>query len=64
MNLKQYIGKRVSISAANGNTFNGVVDEFFYADETDTGTESIVIQTNDGGAIEFTENDIVNIKII
>jgi hypothetical protein len=64
MNLKQYIGKNVSISANNGNIFKGVVDDFFYADETDTGADSIVVQTKDGGLIEFTENDIANIKII
>lgn len=64
MNLKQYIEKNVLISANNGKTFNGIVDEYFYADETDSGTESIVIQTQDGELVEFTENDIVDIKII
>ena len=64
MNLKQYIEKNVLISASNGKTFVGIVDEYFHADETDSGTESIVIQTKDGELIEFTENDIIDIKII
>lgn len=64
MNLKQYIEKNVLISASNGKTFEGIVDEYFHADETDAETESIVIQTEDGKLIEFTENDIADIKII
>lgn len=64
MNLKQYIGKNVLISASNGKTFKGIVDEYFYADETDAGNESIVIQTADEELIEFTEKDIIDIKTI
>ena len=64
MNLKQYIGKYVLISASNGNTFKGIVDEYFYADETDSGVETIVIQTKKGELIEFTEDDINEITIL
>lgn len=64
MNLKQYIEKNVLISASNGKTFEGKVDEYFYDDETDSGVESIVIQTSNGELIEFTENDIADIKIL
>lgn len=63
MNLKQYIGKNVLITANNGKTFKGIVDDYFYADETDTGAESIIVQTKEG-SVEFTENDITNIEII
>ncbi len=59
MNLNS-ISKKCFDFADNGKIFSGFVDEYFYADET----ESIVIQTKKGDLIEFTENDIIDIKII
>lgn len=64
MNLKQYIEKNVVVIAGNGKVFEGFADEYFYADENQSGLESIVIQTKNGRLIEFNAEDIEDIKII
>jgi hypothetical protein len=64
MNLEQYCGKTVSILASNGKTFEGFVDDFFFADDNENGMDSIVIKTNNNKFIEFPEDDILKIEII
>lgn len=64
MNLNQYLDKNVFISSINGKTFTGYVDDYYYPDENESGKESIVILTKDKKYIEFTEEDITDIKII
>jgi hypothetical protein len=64
MNLEKYCGKNVSVLASNGKTFRGIVDDFFFADDNDSGMESIVVKTNDGEFIEFPEDDISEIMEI
>ncbi len=61
MNLEQYSGKNVSVIASNGKTFRGIVVDFFFADDNDSGMDSIVIKTSNGEFIEFPEDDISEI---
>jgi hypothetical protein len=61
MNLEQYIGKNVSVVANNGNKFRVIVADFFFADDNDSGMDSIIIKTNSGEFIEFPEDDIAEI---
>lgn len=64
MNLEAYCGKKVSVLASNGKTFSGIVDDFFFADDNDSGMDSIIVKTNNGEYIEFPEDDISEIKEI
>lgn len=64
MNLEQYCGKNISILANNGKTFRGIVTDFFFAEDNDSGMDSIVIKTNSGEFIEFPEDDISEITEI
>lgn len=42
--------------------FDGVVTDYFHPDENETGKESIVIDSSNGSAIEFYEDDIKEIE--
>ena len=63
MDLKQYYEKYVIITAINGETFIGLVDDYFFPEDNENGEESIVVTTSDG-LVEFTSNDIEKITII
>ena len=63
MELKQYYEKYVIITAINGETFIGLVDDYFFPEDNENGEESIVVTTSDG-LVEFTSNDIEKITII
>lgn len=64
MNLEQYCGKKVSVIASNGKEFEGLVDEFFLAEDNNSEMDSIVVKTDDGNLIEFPEDDIIEITEI
>ena len=64
MGLKFYCGKKVNIVGTNGKSFVGTVSDYFFPDDNESEKESIVIDTYDGDAIEFTEEDIQTIAII
>ena len=63
MNLKLYYYKNVIIITYDGEMFTGLVDDYFYPEDNETGLESIVVNTNHG-LYEFNENDIKEIKIV
>ena len=63
MTLKSYYGKKVTIVCDNGQTFNGVVDDYFFPEDNDNGEESIVLKTTNSKFIEFTSGVIKEIKL-
>ena len=64
LNLSKYIEKVVCILTDNGETFIGVVEDYFYNDENEDGKESIVVKVEDGSLIEFRQEDIDEISLI
>lgn len=63
MELQSYYNKNVTIIDIDGQTFAGVVSDYFFADENESGKESIVLESKDGDLVEFTENEIKEIII-
>lgn len=64
MNLKSYYNKKVKIVDKNGHVFSGIVDEYFFPEDNESGVESIVIETHEGDLYEFAEDTIEKINII
>ena len=64
MKLKSYYNKTVKIVDNNDQSFNGIVSDYFFAEDNESGMESIVIETDNGDLYEFTEEDIDHITII
>ena len=58
MKLKQFYNKKVNIVTKEGIAFSGVVTEYFYPEENESGKESIVIDSSSGNPVEFYEEDI------
>ena len=50
--------------ADNELVFLGKVNDYFYPDDNENGKESIVVDTIDGSAVEFYEENIKAIKEI
>ena len=55
MKLKRFYNKKVNIVTK---AFSGVVTEYFYPEENESGKESIVIDSSSGNPVEFYEEDI------
>lgn len=64
MSLKSYYGKKVNIVDTVGQAFNGIVDDYFFPEDNESGLESIVIKTGTGDFYEFTEETIEEITVI
>lgn len=64
MSLKSYCGKKVNIVGATGQIFSGIVVDYFFPDDNESGLESIVIKTKNGDLYEFTEETIEEITVI
>jgi hypothetical protein len=64
MSLKSYCGKNVNIVDTDGQSFNGIVDDYFFPEDNESGLESIVIKTGSGDFYEFTEETIEKITVI
>lgn len=58
MKLKRFYNKKVNIVTKEGIAFSGVVTEYFYHEENESGKESIVIDSSSGNPVEFYEEDI------
>ena len=58
MKLRQFYNKKVNIVSKEGIVFSGVVTEYFYPEENESGKESIVIDSSSGAPVEFCEEDI------
>ena len=64
MSLKSYYGKKVNIVDTDGQEFEGIVDDYFFPEDNESGLESIVIKTGSGDFYEFTEETIEKITVI
>ena len=64
MSLKSYYGKKVNIVGTDGQEFEGIVDDYFFPEDNESGLESIVIKTGSGDFYEFTEETIEKITVI
>jgi len=64
LNLLDYVNKTIMILADNGETFIGTVEDYFYADENVDGKESLIVKVEDGGMIEFKQEDIDEISLL
>ena len=62
MKLKEFYNKKVNIVTNEGTTFSGVVTEYFYPEDNESGKESIVIDSTNGDCVEFYEDDIKTIE--
>lgn len=62
MTLKSFYGKQVTVVCDNGQTFSGVVDDYFYPEDNDNGEESIILKTTDFEFVEFAASEISEIK--
>lgn len=62
--LKLYYGKRVNIVDEKGHRYNGIITDYFFADDNESGVDSIVLETIDGDLYEFTVKTIAEITII
>ena len=63
MELTQYCGEKVNIIATNGRFFSGIVDDYIFPEDNESGLESIILKTKDS-FYEFTSEDIEKIDII
>lgn len=61
--LKCFYGKKVNILGTSGNTFAGIVEDYIYPEDNETGNESIILKT-ETVSIEFENNDIVKIEVV
>ena len=64
MSFKSCIGKMVLIVTKTGEEFFGVVEDYFFSDDSEQNQESIVIRIPEGYLIEFTPNEIKTIETI
>ena len=63
MNLVDFYGENVKITAVNGKVYTGVVDDYIYPEDNENGKESISVDTTSKDIIEFYENDIFSIEL-
>lgn len=64
MNIREYYGKKVIISAKWKVKYAGLVTDYIYADDNEPEGESIVIDSMDGTLQEFRPEDIESIEVI
>ena len=63
MNLVDFYGENVKITAVNGNVYTGVVEDYIYPEDNENGKESIIVDTTSKDIVEFYENDIFSIEL-
>ena len=63
MNLVDFCGENVKITAVNGNVYTGVVEDYIYPEDNENGKESIIVATTSKDIVEFYENDIFSIEL-
>ena len=59
-----YSGKYVRIITPDNKVFEGFISEYVYADDNESGNESIIMDSSDGRLIEFEETDIKEIVVL
>ncbi len=63
MSLIEYYNKAVIIYGNNGERIVGIVEDYIYPEDNESGVESIIVKT-ESGFYEFTEEDTYEIEII
>lgn len=63
MNLVDFYGENVKITAVNGNVYTGVVEDYIYPEDNENGKESIIVDTTSKDIVEFYENDIFSVEL-
>ncbi len=63
MSLIGYYNKAVVVHGNNGERFVGIVDDYIYPEDNESGVESIIIKTN-RGYYEIVSEDIYEIEIL
>ena len=63
MTLKSFYGKQVTVVCDNGQTFSGVVDDYFFPEDNEIGEESIILKITGSEFVEFTASEIDEIKL-
>lgn len=58
MNLKELLGRKVTIVATNGRIFTGRITDYFWPDDNEDNVESIVMKTDSNQYIEFRAEDV------
>lgn len=59
-----YSGKHAKIVTSDDKIFEGFISEYAYADDNESGNESIIMDSSDGRLIEFEEKDIKDIVVL
>lgn len=59
-----YSGHWVRIVDENDKVFEGFISDYFYADDNESGNESIVLENAYKNLVEFEEKDIKKITVI
>lgn len=62
--LGVYSGHWVRIVDENDKVFEGFISDYFYADDNESGNESIVLENAQKNLVEFEEKDIKKITVI
>lgn len=62
--LGVYSGHWVRIVDENDKVFEGFISDYFYADDNESGNESIVLENAHKNLVEFEEKDIKKITVI
>ncbi len=62
MELKYIYGKKIQIYTVEKQYFTGTVIDYFDPEENESGEESILLRCRDGSLVEFSEEDIVEIR--
>ena len=63
MTLKSFYGKQVTVVCDHGQTFSGVVDDYFFPEDNEIGEESIILKITSSELVEFTASEIDEIKL-
>ena len=64
MEFKILYGKKIQIYTVDREYYFGIVDECFDAEDNESGEESFLLRCKDGSLVEFSEEDIVEIREI
>lgn len=64
MSLKEYYEMTVDITAVDGRSGIGKVNDYIFPEDNENGMESIIVDFPDGTAQEFYKSDIKSIRII
>ena len=64
MSLKEYYEMTVDITAVDGRSGIGKVNDHIFPEDNENGMESIIVDFPDGTAQEFYKSDIKSIRII